>query len=132
MVKRKQNGYRTYPPEAVTVLALIAKAQKAGFSLDELRTLLPSDFTQWDHSSLLNALNQKVRDIEELQDKLAQSKALLLEVFAEIQAKPDNMDCADNAKRVLAHFSVGEKEPSDSAPNSDSKSREPLNAINDG
>ncbi|MCG8317014.1 MAG: MerR family transcriptional regulator [Pseudomonadales bacterium] len=108
MVKRKQNGYRTYPPEAITVLTLITKAQKAGFSLDELRTLLPEDFDKWDHGSLMKALEQKVHDIEEIQKKLAESKELLLEVQAQIQARPVDMDCSDNAKRVLDHFGVGE------------------------
>lgn len=34
-VERRQNGYRTYPPQAVLVLDLIATAQQAGFSLDD-------------------------------------------------------------------------------------------------
>lgn len=42
-VRRKANGYRTYPPEAVTMLKLITTAQQAGFSLDELTSLLPAD-----------------------------------------------------------------------------------------
>ena len=46
MVERQANGYRRYPPEAVLVLNLITTAQKAGFSLDELRGLLPDDLSQ--------------------------------------------------------------------------------------
>ncbi|NVK38674.1 MAG: MerR family transcriptional regulator [Gammaproteobacteria bacterium] len=103
-VKRQSNGYRSYPKEAVMVLELITTAQDAGFSLDELRALLPADLENWDHSFLLNALKQKVKDIEEMQAKLASNKAQLLEVLNEIEAKPDDMDCADNAKRVLLQF----------------------------
>lgn len=106
-VNRKANGYRSYPPEAVTVLKLITTAQQAGFSLDELRTLLPSDLADWDHGSLLEALQQKVRDIDEIQERLAQSKAQLQEVLAEIEAKPEDMDCATNARRVLSQFGLG-------------------------
>lgn len=106
-VNRKANGYRSYPPEAVTVLNLITTAQQAGFSLDELRTLLPPNLADWDHSSLLEALQQKVRDIDEIQARLAQSKAQLQEVLAEIEAKPEDMDCATNARRVLSQFGLG-------------------------
>jgi DNA-binding transcriptional MerR regulator len=105
-VNRKANGYRSYPQEAVTVLKLITTAQQAGFSLDELRTLLPSDLADWDHDSLLNALRQKVRDIEEIQARLAQSKAQLQDVLTEIEAKPNDMDCATNARRVLSQFGM--------------------------
>ena len=110
IVNRKANGYRSYPPEAVTVLKLITTAQQAGFSLEELRTLLPSDLADWDHGSLLGALQQKVRDIDEIQARLAQSKAQLQEVLAEIEAKPEDMDCATNARRVLSQFGLGKSD----------------------
>lgn len=106
-VRRKANGYRTYPPEAVTMLKLITTAQQAGFSLDELTSLLPADLADWDHGSLLTTLHQKIRDIDEIQERLAQSKAQLLEVLAEVEAKPEDMDCATNAKRVLSQFGMG-------------------------
>ncbi|WP_295802455.1 MerR family transcriptional regulator [uncultured Microbulbifer sp.] len=105
-VERLPNGYRSYPPEAVTALELITTAQTAGFSLDELRTLLPTDLAEWDHASLVDALHQKVHDIENIQEKLAQSKAQLLEVLGEIEAKPEDMDCATNARRVLSRFGL--------------------------
>lgn len=117
-VSRTANGYRTYPPEAVTALKLITTAQQAGFSLDELRSLLPSDMANWDHSSLLDSLHQKVRDIEEMQGRLAESKAQLQEVLAEIEAKPEDMDCAANAKRVLSQFGL-------SQPDSDKDTKTP-------
>lgn len=105
-VSRKANGYRTYPPEAVTALKLIIAAQRTGFSLDELRKLLPSDLTDWDHHSLLAALQQKIRDIEAIQKRLAQSKAQLRKVLAEIEAKPDDTDCATRAERVLSQLGL--------------------------
>ena len=76
-VRRQANGYRTYPPEAVDMLMLITTAQQAGFSLQELRALLPADLTSWDHGALLEALHQKVREIEAIQERLAASKARL-------------------------------------------------------
>lgn len=107
-VRRQSNGYRSYPPEAVTFLQLITSAQQAGFSLDELRSLLPADLSQWDHGSLVDAMRTKLADIEALQQRLAVSRAQLLEVLHEIESKPADMNCADNARRVLTQFGMGE------------------------
>lgn len=103
-VKRKANGYRTYPPEAVAVLEMITTGQQAGFSLDELGSMLPADFSQWNHDHLLKTLKQKVADLEEIERRIASNKARLLEVLKEIEAKPENMDCATNAERVMSQF----------------------------
>jgi len=111
LVERQANGYRSYPEQAVLVLNLITTAQQAGFSLDELRTLLPQDLTQWEHGKLLDTLQAKVKDIEALELRLAQSKAHLLALIDEIESKPDDIDCASNAKRVLSKMNLGE--PSD-------------------
>lgn len=111
LVERQANGYRSYPEQAVLVLNLITTAQQAGFSLDELRTLLPQDLTQWEHDKLLDTLQAKVKDIEALEQRLAQSKAHLLTLIDEIESKPDDIDCASNAKRVLSKMNLSE--PSD-------------------
>lgn len=106
LVEREANGYRAYPQEAVTVLELITAAQKADFSLDEIRTLIPSDFAQWQCGSLLAALCRKVQDIEALEARLARSKAHVVSLIAEIGAKPESesVDCATNAKRLLSRI----------------------------
>lgn len=106
-VERRPNGYRTYPSDAVLVLDLIATAQKAGFSLDEIRALVPADLAQWEHGALLDALRRKVKDIEALQARLAQSKAHIVALIRDIEAKPDDMDCAANARRVLSRLQSG-------------------------
>lgn len=111
-VKRQVNGYRSYPAEAVVYLGLITSAQQAGFSLDELRALLPADLAQWDHGSLVAAMRAKLADIEALQKRLAESRTQLLEVLHEVERKPADMDCAANAKRVLAQFGMGEAKDS--------------------
>ncbi|AQZ32892.1 MerR family transcriptional regulator [Pseudomonas sp. LPH1] len=111
LVERQANGYRSYPEQAVLVLNLITTAQQAGFSLEELRTLLPQDLAQWEHGKLLDTLQAKVKDIEALELRLAQSKAHLLALIDEIESKPDDIDCATNAKRVLSKMNLGE--PSD-------------------
>lgn len=106
-VERRANGYRAFPADAVLTLELIAAAQKAGFSLDEIRALLPHDLRSWQHGALVEALRRKVADIEALQARLAHGKAQLLAVLEDIETKPDDIDCAENAQRVLARMLDG-------------------------
>ncbi|WP_248845954.1 MerR family transcriptional regulator [Acetobacter senegalensis] len=115
-VDRRSNGYRTYPPQAVLILGLITTAQRAGFTLDEIRTLLPSDLQHWDHDALMDALTRKIADIEALQARLAQSKAHLLRLVEDIQARPEDMDCAANAHRVLTNMLMEHPENLDVTP----------------
>ena len=105
-VTRQANGYRSYPGEAVLMLRLISVGQQAGFSLDELRKLLPGDLTRWEHGTLLETLRLKVQEIKTLQTRLAQSKAQLTDLIAQIEAKPQDMDCATNARRVLSKMQL--------------------------
>jgi DNA-binding transcriptional MerR regulator len=44
---RQANGYRDYPPDALVILQIITSAQNAGFSLDEVRTIIPADLSDW-------------------------------------------------------------------------------------
>lgn len=104
LVDRRPNGYRSYPPDALVVLDLIATAQQAGFSLDEIRTLLPGDLDRWDHGALVPALRRKVEDIEALEARLTHSKAQLVALIADIEAKPDDLDCAANARLLLSRI----------------------------
>ena len=101
-VDRRPNGYRTYTPEAVIVLDLITTAQKAGFTLDEIRKLLPSNLEKWEHGELVEALRRKVADIEKLEARLRQSRQQLVALLEDIESKPDDIDCAANARRVLS------------------------------
>ncbi|MFT4240739.1 MAG: MerR family transcriptional regulator [Acidovorax sp.] len=107
-VARQANGYRSYPQDAVLALQLIATAQQAGFSLDELRALLPGDLVQWEHGALVGTLHRKVQEIEAQQAQLAQAKAQLLELTAQIEAKPQDMSCAANARRVLSEMRLAQ------------------------
>ena len=100
--QRQANGYRSYGGDPVVALRLITAGQRAGFSLDELRALLPGDLSQWEHDTVLDALRRKIADIEALQARLAQGKAQLVGLMEQIAARPLDMDCAANARRVLS------------------------------
>lgn len=119
-VERQDNGYRSYPEDAVLALKLITSGQRAGFSLDELRSLLPSDLASWEHGTLLKTLQRKVQDIDALQAQLAQNKAHLIELIVQIEAKPQDVDCAANARRVLSEIQLVEP---DNAPTTRSARR---------
>jgi DNA-binding transcriptional MerR regulator len=107
MVDRMPNGYRRYPKGAQLVLELIDTAQKAGFSLDEIRSLLPTNLEKWDHAALVVTLRRKLADIAALQARLADSKAQLQALLSDIESKPEDMACADNARRVLSRMLLG-------------------------
>jgi len=86
-VMRRPNGYRDYPPEAAVVLDLITTAQEAGFSLEEIRPLLP-DLNRGTPDALLEALRLRVEKIEALQTRLGRSKAALIAKIEAIERMP--------------------------------------------
>lgn len=100
-VARRSNGYRDYPPDALLILRIITSAQNVGFSLDEVRTILPADLSNWQHEVLLGILRRKITDIEAIEARLAKNKAHLIALVGDIQNKPEGMDCKDNAKRLF-------------------------------
>ncbi len=106
-VERSANGYRDYAAETLTVLEIITGAQKAGFSLDEIRSLMPSATSALEPDKLLAALAQKVADIEALEKRLAHNRAHLLALMDGIRNRPEGLDCAGNAQRLLGRIRNG-------------------------
>ncbi|MNQ44642.1 HTH-type transcriptional regulator CueR [compost metagenome] len=100
-VGRKANGYRDYAPDTEWVLEIITGAQAAGFSLEEIRQLLPMNANGWRHEELLSGLKRKVEEIEVLQQRLAHNKAQLLLVIEGVESKPEGMGCVDNTQLLL-------------------------------
>src|SRR5260221_10794999 len=103
-VARKANGYREYPAEALMTLRIIIGAQRSGFSLDEIRQVLPSDLTNWHGRDLIGALRRKIADIARMEKQLSESKKRLHALIRKIERKPDGRDCADNTRRLLKQF----------------------------
>lgn len=102
-VERRANGYREYPPQAVQILKIITSAQKSGFSLDEIRPLLPQNGgVTWKREELLASLQQKLKEIEQLQKRLAQNRRHLKTAIDAVLHKPESLQCADNLGLVLA------------------------------
>jgi DNA-binding transcriptional MerR regulator len=99
-VARKANGYRDYPADALLILKIITSAQRAGFSLVEIQGILPADFSNWQHDELLEGLEGKISDIEDMQARLKKSKSHLQKLVQDIKSKPE-VDYAEQAKRYL-------------------------------
>lgn len=106
-VGRKANGYRDYAPETEWILQIITGAQSAGFSLEEIRQLLPVNAQDWQHEEMLIGLKRKVEEIEVLQQRLAHNKAQLLRVIHGIESKPADVGCADNAQLLINQMREG-------------------------
>lgn len=100
-VVRQANGYRDYPQEVAVILEIIDSAQRAGFSLEQVRHLLPMGEGSWDHQELLDALKAKVTEIDALQKRLKENKAQLLIAIESIESRPEGIACTDNKKRLV-------------------------------
>jgi DNA-binding transcriptional MerR regulator len=104
VVERGANNYREYTPDAVLLLEIITSAQNAGFSLQEIRRLMPPRFDAWHHDELVGALKRKVAEIEALRERLAESLERLHGIIDTIENRPEGLSCGDNAKRVMTRF----------------------------
>jgi DNA-binding transcriptional MerR regulator len=104
VVSRKANGYREYPADALMILDIIIGAQRTGFSLDEIRQILPADLGNWRRGELMGALRRKIADIEQIEKRLGQSKRQLGALIRKIEGKSDGLGCAENSKRLLKEF----------------------------
>ena len=117
-VERRANGYRDYPPEALAILDIIASAQNAGFTLDEIRHLLPvASRGGWHHEELVDAIQRKIAEIEGMQQRLSATKKQLASALNSIRNRPQDISCADRATWVLERLhSVPDKAPRVSGP----------------
>ncbi|MBH3421247.1 MerR family transcriptional regulator [Pseudomonas gessardii] len=100
-VGRQANGYRRYAPEALQTLQLIQSAQQAGFTLQELKALMPAE-GEHKRDELIQGLERKVLQIEVMQAQLAHSKAQLLGVIEAVRAQPEGVPCSMGQQAVLS------------------------------
>lgn len=107
---RHSNGYRNYPPETGLILMLIDRAQRFGFSLEQIRQVLPHGKGTWNHEGLVASLELRVEEIRLLQQQLQDNQTLILNLIAGIENRPEGISCQDNMIRVmeLIQFNVPE------------------------
>jgi DNA-binding transcriptional MerR regulator len=102
-VRRRVNGYRAFPPSTLELLTLITCAQSAGFSLEEIRSLLPTTKGHRDEL-VLARLRAKVAELEALMKRLAATRKGVLAVIDAIANRPRELDCAGKMARVMAQL----------------------------
>jgi DNA-binding transcriptional MerR regulator len=111
-VERQGNGYRRYPTQALQTLQLIQGAQRAGFSLQELKALMPDDSpSEARRADIVLRLERRIAQIEELQARMDQSKAELRAVIATIQSHPEGTPCTQAQDKVWASIEAHKKTP---------------------
>ena len=108
-VSRRANGYRVYPAEALVALNIIISAQEAGFTLAEIRQLMPGDSSNWRDGALVGALRKRVDDIKAIELRLARSRLQIEALIADIEDRPDGMSCRANTDRLLMRFRGAER-----------------------
>ena len=101
---RQATGYRTYSPDMLVTLNIIIAAQRAGFTLEDISSLLPSEKGGWRGDELLGALRKKVSDIKAMQKRLSETRREIESLIAAIQSKPEGLTCAENTDRLLTGF----------------------------
>ncbi len=101
---RRANGYRTYAADTLVALNIITSAQDAGFTLDEIRRLLPGDPDAARPGDLVGALRAKLADIRAMEKRLARTRRRLEVLIADIEARPEGLSCEENADRILRNF----------------------------
>jgi len=103
-VGRRANGYRIYSPAALMTLNIITSAQDAGFTLEEIRRLMPGDLSGGYDGALLGALRKKVDDIGTLEKRLARTRLQIEALIADVEDRPEGLTCEANIDRVLKQF----------------------------
>ena len=101
---RRANGYRIYSPAALLALNIITSAQDAGFTLEEIRRLLPGDQSGGQVGALLGALRKKVEDISAMEKRLARTRLQIETLIADVEDRPEGLTCQANIDRVLKQF----------------------------
>jgi len=102
--QRLGNGYRKYSANDLQQLLLIKQAQQVGFSLEEIKALVPSNMTNWQHDTIIRTLEEKLRYINSMQKTLTENKKNILQLIDSIKNKPEDITCGENAQRLMALY----------------------------
>jgi DNA-binding transcriptional MerR regulator len=91
--ERRLNGYREYADEALLILEIINAGKRAGFSLNEIKAILPIRGRGWNHQTVVKSLEKKIVDIPSLQERLKRTKDDLRQLIAFIEVRPPRNGC---------------------------------------
>ncbi|HET8871930.1 MAG TPA: MerR family transcriptional regulator [Aquabacterium sp.] len=95
---RQSNGYRHYDAHAATVLHVVRFGQQLGFSLDEIKGILPpSSEGNWQTGALVAGLHRKVAEVDAFVQRLGQTRLQLLALIDKLENQPGGLTCEDMA-----------------------------------
>ena len=80
---RKQNGYRDYPGATADRLMIVLKAQKLGFSLEEIRAFFAPPRGQDEGERIVSTLEAKLNALNEHLESLKRGQRLLADLIEE-------------------------------------------------
>jgi len=87
---RQSNGYRCYGPEHLSALRFVRSAQGLGFSLKEIRAVLPALAQgRFKRGQIEELLQAKLADLDQHMALLRQRRKELLATFASLQCAPE-------------------------------------------
>ena len=93
--KRGVNGYRTYSEESVQILSGIQTAQRLGFSLEDIHSLVgeKANADGLDHEKLLGHLDARLLEVELLLKQLTQQKVEIKEFKKRLEINWEQGTC---------------------------------------
>ncbi len=93
--KRGANGYRNYDEQALQNLSRVQCAQRLGFSLEDIQSmLLVNDSTQgMDHEKMMTSLDSRLLEVDNLMQQLTRQKQEIIDFKLRLQANWDQGLC---------------------------------------
>ena len=95
--RRAGNGYRDYPEDTLERIGMIRLAQSLGFNLEQIRKVLSSRGSDGSHELIMLGLQGRLEEIEQLQAKLAEQRAGILEMLERMQGSSGTGTCVQLA-----------------------------------
>lgn len=108
--RRAGNGYRDYPQETLERVVLIRLAQSLGFNLEQIRKVLSSRGSEGSHSMLVQGLQGRLEEIEQLQRKLAEQREGIEEMLDRLQTQPNGSTC-EHVSVLVSQIHSGSHRP---------------------
>ena len=98
---RLSNGYREYEQDVVDRIAIIQNAQQSGFTLKQIKGILPQPDSQWPKDQLAIMLGERIDEIKALEKTLKKNRENLQRILLQMHDKKEDVSCIENAKKLI-------------------------------
>jgi len=104
--KRGANGYRNYDGQALQNLSRVQCAQRLGFSLEDIQSMLVvnSSSQGMDHEKMLSSLDTRLLEVDQLLEQLSRQRQEILAFKQQLQTTWAQGECMgmDEMNRVIS------------------------------